>query len=127
MTTIAPPPTPSQPLPPAMSSGARTSIRIALVSLAALMVSCSVVTLAVIAVGLSSFRVITDTHKLGQNIRSLSVDTRDVPVMVRVTTAADAAEPRVDLRMLTSARDTARRLIVDNAADGVRVGLGTTG
>jgi hypothetical protein len=124
MTTIAPPPAP---VPPELSSGGRTGIRVALVALAIFAMACSVISLTVIAFGLSTFRVITDTQKLPQSMRWLSVDSADVPVTVRVITDAGASEPRVDLRMLTSTRENTRRLIVASDADGTRVTLGTPG
>jgi hypothetical protein len=124
MTTIAPPPT-SQ--PPVMSSGRRTGIRFGLVTVAVVLAACSVVALAVLAFGLSTFRVITDSQKLTPGVRSLTVDSGDVPVIVRVTGDTTGSEPRVDLRMLTSSRENTRRLIVANDAGGSRVTLGTSG
>jgi hypothetical protein len=80
----------------------------------------------VIAFGLSTFRVITDTHGLPQSMRSLSVDSGDVPASVRVNADANASQPRVDLRMLTSASENTRRLIVTTDAGGAHATLGTS-
>jgi hypothetical protein len=124
MTTIVPPPAP---LPPALSGGARTGIRVALVAVATLTVACTAISLAVLAFGVSAFRAITDTKQLPLTVRYVSIDTGEVPVLVRVTTDAAARGPRVDLRMLTSVREDTRPLIVANDADRTRVMLGSAG
>ena len=111
MTTIAPPP-PAPPVnppptsPPPLSPGGRTAIRVLLIAAAAVLVLGSVATLGVAAWGLSAFRVITDSKPLPPTMRSLIVDTGQLPVAVRITADPDAKQPRADMRMINS--DTRR-------------------
>jgi hypothetical protein len=64
----------------------------------------TVVSLGAVALGISSFRVITDSKTLPAQMRSLVVDTGSVPMAVRITTDRDVREPRADLRMVNSTR-----------------------
>ncbi len=77
--------------------------------------------LGALAFGLGSIRVVTDTQALPASVRLLTLDTGDVPVVVRLTTDVDAKEPRVDLRIVTSIDDT--HLAVANDDAGSRVTL----
>jgi Putative adhesin len=120
VTTIAPPP-PAPATPPPLSPGGRTAIRLTLVVAAAVLVVGVVVSLGVVAWGVSSFRVITDTKPLPSAMRSLVVDTGDVPVAVRITTDREAREPRADLRMVNSTEAGANPLAVNTDRGETRV------
>jgi hypothetical protein len=100
-------------------------LRVLLVVLAALISLGTLGSLGVLAVGLGSTRVVTDTRALPANVRLLTVDTGDVPAVVRITTDVDAKEPRVDLRMVTSTNDT--QLTVVNSDIGSQVTLRDSG
>ncbi|HET6732166.1 DUF4097 family beta strand repeat-containing protein [Mycobacterium sp.] len=121
MTTIAPPPPAPATPPPPISPGGRTAVRVTLIVAAAVLVVGAVVSLATVAWGISSFRVITDSKPLPANMRSLTVDTGDVPVAVRITTDRDAREPRADLRMVNSTRAGANPLAVSSDGPNARV------
>ena len=75
---------------------------------AAVLVVGAVVSLGGLALGISNFRVVTDSKALPPTMRSLVVDTGSVPVAVRITTDRDAREPRADLRMVNSTRAAAQ-------------------
>ena len=106
MTTVAPPPPapPFNPPPasPPLAPGGRTAIRVLLIAVASVLVLGTVGTLGVAAWGLSTFRVVTDSKPLPSAMRSLVVDTGQLPVAVRIT----AANPN-SLRGETSVLDTA--------------------
>lgn len=104
MTTLAPPPPAPASPPPPLSPGGRTAVRVTLIVAAVVLVVGTVVALGVVAFGLSSFRVVTDSEPLPAGMRSLTVDTGSVPVAVRITTDRNAREPRADLRMVNSRR-----------------------
>jgi hypothetical protein len=114
-----PAPTP----PPALSDGGRTGIRIVLIIAATLLVVGTLGTLGTVAWGLSTFRVTTDTQNLPANMRSLVIDTGDIPVAVRLNTDREATGPRADLRLINSTRAGAHRLIVGNDAGGSRIAI----
>jgi Putative adhesin len=120
VTTIAPPP-PAPATPPPLSPGGRTAIRVTLVAAAAVLAVGAVVSLGVVAWGVSSFRVITDTKPLPTAMRSLVVDTGGVPAAVRITTDREAREPRADLRMVNSTGAGANPLAVNTDRDETRV------
>jgi hypothetical protein len=126
VTTIAPTP-PAPPVnppptsPPPLSPGGRTAIRVLLIAAAAVLVLGSVATLGVAAWGLSSFRVITDSKPLPSTMRSLFVDTGQLPVAVRITADPDATQPRADMRMINSARAGSHPLTVTTDATGTRL------
>lgn len=121
MTTIAPPPPAPATPPPPLSPGGRTAVRVTLIVAAAVLVVGTVVTLGVLALGISSFRVITDSKQLPSAMRSLVVDTGSVPVAVRITTDREAREPRADLRMVNSTRAGANPLAVSTDRADARV------
>lgn len=112
MTTVFTPPTP----PPAVSPGGRTAIRSLLIVAAAVLVVGTVASLGVTAWGVSSFRVVADSAALPATLRSVTIDTGSVPVIVRITTDREANTPRVDMRMVNSVRAGSDPLSV--AADG---------
>ena len=126
MTTIAPPP-PAPPVnpppssPPPLSPGGRTAIRVLLIAAAAVLVLGSVGTLGVAAWGLSTFRVVTDSKPLPPTMRSLIVDTGQLPVAVRITADPEATQPRADMRMINSARAGSHPLTVSTDSTGTRL------
>jgi hypothetical protein len=123
-TTAPPPPAPAAP-PPPLSPGGRNAVRVLLIAAATVLVVGTVVSLGVIAWGISSFRVITDSKPLPSAMRSLVVDTGTVPVAVRIATDRTAREPRADLRMVNSTRAGANPLAV--SADRAEVRLTIAG
>lgn len=112
MTTVLTPPTP----PPAVSPGGRTAIRSLLIVAAAVLVVGTVASLGVTAWGVSSFRVVADSAALPATLRSVTIDTGSVPVIVRISSDREATTPRVDMRMVNSVRAGSDPLSV--AADG---------
>ena len=74
-----------------------------------------------LALGISNFRVVTDSKALPPTMRSLVVDTGSVPVAVRITTDRDAREPRADLRMVNSTRAAENPLSVSTDRTESRV------
>jgi hypothetical protein len=74
----------------------------------------------VVAWGVASFRIITDSKPLPVAMRSVFVDTGSVPVAVRITTDREAREPRADLRMVNSTRAGANPLVVNADPAGAR-------
>jgi hypothetical protein len=126
VTTIAPPP-PAPPVnpppasPPSLSPGGRTAIRVLLIAAAAVLVLGGVGTLGVAAWGVSAFRVVTDSKPLPSTMRSLVVDTGQLPVAVRITSDRGAGEPHADMRMINSARAGSHPLTVTNDSTGTRL------
>ncbi|MEH3138677.1 MAG: DUF4097 family beta strand repeat-containing protein [Mycobacterium kyogaense] len=112
MTTLATPPAP----PPAVSPGGRTAIRSLLIVAAAVLVVGTVASLGVTAWGVSSFRIVADSAALPATLRSVTIDTGSVPVVVRISSDREATTPRVDMRMVNSVRAGSDPLSV--AADG---------
>jgi hypothetical protein len=104
------------------SKGAAT--RLVLATIAVAVTLGSLVSLGVVAVGLGSIRIVTETRALPTDMRLLSIDTGDVPAVVRVVTDADAREPRIDLRMVTGGQT---QLNVADNADDSRVTLSDNG
>jgi hypothetical protein len=122
-----PPAEPALQPPPALSPGGRTAVRVALIVAATVLVVGTVASLSALAIGISSFRVITDSKPLPSTMRSLTVDTDSVPVAVRITTDRDAREPRADLRLVNSTRAGENPLMVSTDADGTRITLSGEG
>lgn len=120
MTTIAPPP-PAPPAPPQLSPGGRSALRAAFVVAAVVLIGGSVIALSMTAFGLSRFRVVADEQPLPAELRSLVVDTADVPAAVTLTTDRDATEPRVTMRMINSAGTGDQTLAVDRQGEGATV------
>jgi hypothetical protein len=79
----------------------------------------SLTALAYVAVNV---RVVTETRALPTDMRSLTIDTGEVPVALSLVTDAEAAGPRIDLRMVTTADDT--QLTVGSEGADSRVTLG---
>lgn len=119
-TTAPPPPAPAAP-PPPLSDGGRTAIRVVIVVSAALLVFGAVAALCGVAVGLSTFRVVTDTKLLPDTMQALTIDTGEVPVAIRVTAGEAATRPRADLRLVHSTRAGEQRLDVRTDSAGTRV------
>lgn len=121
MTTFAPPPpaAPASAAPPPLTPGGRGALRVILVVVAAVLTVTSVVALVVIALGINSIRVSTDSKDLPGDMRTLTIDAADSTV--RVTTDPKASEPRVDLRMLNSTRGGRQQLQVTSDSEGTRI------
>jgi hypothetical protein len=119
----APPAEPVTQSPPPLSPGGRTTIRVVLTVAAAVLIAGTVGSMILLASGISSFRVITDSKALPSTMRSLTVDTGSVPVAVRITTDREAREPRADLRMVNSIRAEGNPLIVTDDSGGTRIML----
>jgi hypothetical protein len=121
VTTIAPPPPAPATPPPPISPGGRTAVRVTLIVAAAVLVVGAVVSLGVVAWGLASFRVITDSKPLPAAMRSVVVDTGDTPIAVRITADREVREPRADLRMVNSTRAGAKPLAVNTEGGETRI------
>jgi len=118
MTIITPPPPPAPTAPPPLSAGGRTAIRVVLVVAAALLVFGGVAAVGSAALGLSTFRAVTDTKELPAGMRSLSIDTGDVPVAIRVVSDESATQPRIDMRLVHSTRTDDHQLTVRTDSAG---------
>jgi hypothetical protein len=121
VTIIAPPPPAPATPPPPLSPGGRTALRLTLIAAAAVLVVGTLVSLGVTAWGLASFRVITDSKPLPAAMRSVSVDTGSVPVVVRITADRQVREPRADLRMVNSTRAGANPLAINTEGGDTRI------
>lgn len=123
LSTATPPPLPppAEGAPPPLTPGGRTALRVALVIAAAVLVTGSVVALGVTAWGVSAVRVIADDETLPQDMRSLTIDTGDIPAAVRLTTDRDAAEPRVSMRTIKAPRSSDQTLVVAQEPGGTRL------
>src|SRR5262249_53086545 len=117
-----PPPAPAAPSPP-LSTGARTAIRITLIVAAAVLVLGTIGSLTAAAIILGSMRAVTDTRALSNTMRSLLIDTADVPVDIHITTEPRATEPRAVLWMVTSTGAERPTLSVANEPSGSRVNV----
>jgi hypothetical protein len=121
VTTIAPPPSAAATPPPPISPGGRTAFRVVLIAAAAVLVAASIATLGVAAWGLSTFRVSTDTKNLPAAMRSLAIDTGDVPVAIRITSDRAVTEPSAKLRLINSTRAGDHQLDLNTDRDGSRI------
>lgn len=121
MTTLTPPPPAPVGPPPELSPGGRTALRGVLIAVAAVLVVGSVAALSVTAWGLSTVRVLSDSHTLPASMRSLVVDTADIPVAIRITTDEDAREARASLRLVNTASSGDHRLAVTTAGPETRL------
>ena len=119
--------TPCGAAPPTLTPGGRTAFRALVVVIATVLVSGTVLTLGVIAWGVSALRVVADTKRLPTDMQSLVIDTGGTPAAVRITTARDAAEPRVELRLLKSAQTGDHTLTMTEDAGAVRLTVGGDG
>ncbi|BBY14782.1 DUF4097 family beta strand repeat-containing protein [Mycolicibacterium litorale] len=123
MTTITPPPPAPVGPPPELSPGGRTALRGILIAAAAVLVVGSVAALAVTAWGLSTVRVLSDSHALPAGMRSLVIDSADVPVAIRIATDPDAREARASLRLVNTASGGDHRLALTNTGPETRLVL----
>ncbi|KUI30868.1 hypothetical protein AU196_24050 [Mycobacterium sp. IS-1742] len=123
MTTLTPPPPAPVGPPPELSPGGRTALRGVLIAAAAVLVVGSVAALAVTAWGLSTVRVLSDSHALPSAMRSLVIDTADIPVAVRITSDPQAREGRANLRLVNTASGGEHRLAVTTAGPETRIVL----
>lgn len=121
MTTLAAPPSSSP--PPSLSPGGRTAARAALVVAALVLVVGVVAGLGVTAWAVSTFRVSTDSAKLPTTMRSLTLDTGEVPVAVRISADREATEPRVNLRLFNATRTGDQQLNVSTEGGDTRIGI----
>ncbi len=64
----------------------------------------TVASLGVTAWGVSSFRVVADSAARPATLRSVTIDTGSVPVIVRITTDPRSEYPALDMRMVNSVR-----------------------
>ncbi|MFV8163113.1 DUF4097 family beta strand repeat-containing protein [Mycobacterium sp. 134] len=119
MTTIAPPP-PVNP-PPQLNSGGRTTFRLVLIASATLLVAGAVAALGVTAWGVSTVRVVTDHQGLPATMRSLVIDTEQIPVAIRITADRETREATADLRLVNTTHSGAHRLQVITDGDGTRI------
>lgn len=123
MTSVAPPPPAPTGPPPELSPGRRTALRGALVAAAAVLVVGGVAALAVTAWGLSTVRVLSDSQPLPAAMRSLVVDTADIPVAIRIATDPDARAARASLRLVNTSGGGDHRLDVTTAGPETRLVL----
>ncbi|MED5816553.1 DUF4097 family beta strand repeat-containing protein [Mycolicibacterium sp. 050232] len=121
MTTIAPPP-PVNP-PPQLNPGGRTTFRLVLVAAATLLVAGTVASLGVAAWAVSNVRVVTDRQGLPATMRSLVIDTAQIPVAIRITADRETREAAADLRLVNTSRSGAHRLQVTTDGDETRIAI----
>ncbi|MHA3020115.1 DUF4097 family beta strand repeat-containing protein [Mycobacterium sp. BMJ-28] len=107
--------------PPPLSGGGRSIIRVLLVATAIVVIVGAVAAVAALAWGLSAFRVVTDHQTLPAAIKSLTLDTANSPVAVRIIADRNATEPRIDLRMVASSRSNDQYLRVTGDTNGTQV------
>jgi hypothetical protein len=123
VTTIAPPPLAPAAAPPPLSPGGRTAVRVLTVVAAAALVAGCVLSLGSVAWGLSSYRVIADAKTLPAGMKSLIIDTGEIPTAVRITADSNAREPRVTMRLINSNRAGEHSLVVTDDAGATRLTL----
>jgi len=93
-------------------------LRVLLVIAASIVVAIVVALLTTAAVGLSSLRLVADNQTLPASMRSLTVDTADSPMAVRIISDREATEPRVEVRTVASEPGDRKILSVTNDANG---------
>jgi hypothetical protein len=106
-----------------LSPGGRNVFRVLLVVAAVAILLGTVVTLGAVAFGLSTFRAITDSKPLPNDMRSLVVDTGKLPMAVRISADRNATEPRADMRMVNSTRASDQPLDVSDNEAGTRISI----
>lgn len=121
MTTIAPPP-PVNP-PPQLNPGGRTTFRLVLVAAATLLVAGTVAALGVAAWAVSTVRVVTDRQGLPATMRSLVIDTAQIPVAIRITADRETRDATADLRLVNTSHSGAHRLQVTTDGDETRIAI----
>ncbi|KUI11597.1 hypothetical protein AU193_19595 [Mycobacterium sp. GA-1285] len=97
-------------------------MRVVLVTIAVLVSVGTLGGLGILAFGLATSRVVIFSHPLPADMRSLTIDTGNVSVPVRLSTDADATESRIDLRMLV--RSDHNELTVESDDVDTRVTFG---
>lgn len=113
----------SAPTPPILTDSGRTAIRVVLVLSAALLLLGGLGTLGAAAVGIGSTRVLADSRALPSAMRSVSIDTGDLPMAVRVTADAAAREPRAELRFISAAKVGPHTLDISGEATSTRIAV----
>lgn len=116
-----PPALPPSGAPPALTPGGRSAFRGVLVAVAIVVVAGTLVALGAGAWGLSTIRVVADGKPLPADMRSLTIDARDVSAALRIETTDDATEPRVSMRVVESAREAGQVLDVAVSGQDARV------
>ncbi|WP_133147260.1 DUF4097 family beta strand repeat-containing protein [Mycolicibacterium novocastrense] len=81
--------------------------------------------LGAVAIGLGGTRVVSDTQVLPADLTALTIDTGDVPVNIHLVADADAATPRIDMRLATR-NDGVQLTVADEGTDS-RVSLADGG
>ncbi|MGV9800515.1 DUF4097 family beta strand repeat-containing protein [Mycobacterium sp. NPDC003449] len=119
MTTIAAPP-PVAP-PPHLTPGGRTTLRGVLIAAAALLLATTLAGLGVAAWGVSNLRVVTDHQTLPTAMRSLVIDTAQVPIAIRITADRENREATADLRLVNTTRSGEHRLTLDTEGNETRI------
>jgi hypothetical protein len=94
-----------------------------LVAAAAILVVGSIVALAMTAWGVSAVRVTADSQTLPTAMRTLAIDTGDVPVAIRITDDRDARESRASLRLVNTSGSGDHRLTVTTERGETRIGI----
>ncbi|WP_082973861.1 hypothetical protein [Mycobacterium sp. E740] len=103
----------------------RIAMRVVLVVIAALTCVGALGGLGVLAFQIAGSRVVTDAQTLPAGMRTLGIDSRDAPTVVRVVTDPSADESRVEVRMVT--RTGASPLVVEAGDAGARVAVDGSG
>ncbi len=111
-TTLAPPA--AAPL----SAGGRGPLRVLLVIAATIVIVIVLALLTMGAVGLSALRLVADRQPLPAGMRSLTVDTADSPMAVRILSDREATEPRVEVRTVASRRGDHQTISITDDANG---------
>ena len=83
--------------------------------------------LSALAYGLGNIRVATETQTLPSGMRSLTIDTGDDPVTLRLVTDINATVPRIDSRIITTASDSQLTIANDEASSRVTLGASGSG
>lgn len=99
----------------------RTGIRVTLVVAATLLLLGTLGGLTAAAVGLGSTRVSADSRPLPSTMRSLTVDTAELPVALRLRSDPQADRPRVEMRLVSPAGARPQRLEIDAGQAEVRI------
>ncbi|WP_099022267.1 DUF4097 family beta strand repeat-containing protein [Mycolicibacterium palauense] len=99
----------------------RTGIRVTLVVAATLLLLGTLGGLTAAAVGLGSTRVTADSRPLPSTMRSLTVDTAELPVTLRLRSDPQADRPRVEMRLVSPAGARPQHLEIDAGQPEVRI------
>jgi hypothetical protein len=107
--------------PPHLSPTKRTVVRGLLVAAAAILLAGSIVALAVTAWGVSTVRVIAERHDLSSAMRTLDVDTGEVPVAIRITADREVRTPQISMRLVGNRGGDPHRMTVTAQGDQTQV------